>query len=293
MKSLVVGLGIGELYCRVLEKLGADVYTVDQNPDKLADFTSLDAALDWLGPLDTVNICTPNFTHYDLALKCRDRAKIVFVEKPGVKDSIEWLSLTKSKYTRYFLVKNNQYRDNINWIKSQVAKSNHVLLSWVNKDRIPHPGSWFTNKKLAFGGVSRDLFPHMLSFYLEFEPTAVWHDEMHLDYAQRWKLSDIASTSYGSVNVDGIYDVDDFVSCRINGKYSIVCDWRSNDDNEFIGIELTSFDGNKTRIPLGLCPEDAYQHMIDTAFNNYNDISYWATQNIQDLWIHKTLEKIR
>ena len=44
--------------------------------------------------------------------------------------------------------------------------------------------------------------------------------------------------------------------------------------------------------PLGLCPEDAYEKMVDTALDNlYNDI-YWREQFSRDVWIHKQLELI-
>ena len=64
-RSLIVGMGIGQLYKSVLEKLGHEVITVDQDIGKGADFDSVDKALLVHGLFDTAHICTPNFTHFE------------------------------------------------------------------------------------------------------------------------------------------------------------------------------------------------------------------------------------
>ena len=45
MKSLVIGLGIGNLYTTVLKQIGATVFTVDQDKNKSPDFTTISDAL--------------------------------------------------------------------------------------------------------------------------------------------------------------------------------------------------------------------------------------------------------
>ena len=85
MKSLVIGMGIGQLYKTVLEELGHEVITVDQDPAKAADFYDYGFAFAAHGHFDTVHVCTPNFTHVNLARHAGvHRAGIVFVEKPGL-----------------------------------------------------------------------------------------------------------------------------------------------------------------------------------------------------------------
>jgi len=63
------------------------------------------------------------------------------------------------------MVKNNQYRQEIKEFQRLAESSDTVYVRWNSANRIPNPGSWFTTKKLSFGGVSRDLMPHMLSYY--------------------------------------------------------------------------------------------------------------------------------
>ena len=67
--SLIVGMGIGNLYATVLNNLGHGVITVDSNPTKGADFLTVDAAIAECRMFDTVHICTPNFTHEEIARK--------------------------------------------------------------------------------------------------------------------------------------------------------------------------------------------------------------------------------
>ena len=40
---------------------------------------------------------------------------------------------------------------------------------------------------------------------------------------------------------------------------------------------------------LGLCPEDAYKRMIETAISNIANKEFWANELKQDLWIHEMI----
>ena len=68
MKSLVVGLSFGQLYKDVLLKMGHEVITVDNDPNKQADFLELTTALATHSPFDTAHICVPNYLHYKTCL---------------------------------------------------------------------------------------------------------------------------------------------------------------------------------------------------------------------------------
>jgi hypothetical protein len=57
MKSLIVGMGIGQLYRDIYQQLGHDIVTVDQDVSKSADFQDIDSALALHGVFDTVHIC--------------------------------------------------------------------------------------------------------------------------------------------------------------------------------------------------------------------------------------------
>ena len=293
--SLIVGMGIGNLYATVLNNLGHGVITVDSDPNKKADFETVDAAIVACRLFDTVHICTPNFTHFDLATKVAKCSNMVFIEKPGVSTSRIWETLVKTfPHTRFMMVKNNQWRDNIKDLVKLTQESKSVEIRWHNKDRVPNPGTWFTTKKLAFGGVSRDLMPHLLSLFMVLEPYYQTSRQISSIAMQNWLLEDVSNTDYGTVNLNGTYDVDD--SCRLEyvchkRTWTLDANWRTlgEDDRAII---FTMPDDSQVRVELGLCPEDAYQTMIQDAVLSQHEAIFWKKQLTQDLWIHQQIETL-
>ena len=240
---------------------------------------------------DATFICTPNHTHEQIAYFVAKHSKIVFVEKPGVKTAHDWQILCDSyPKTKFIMVKNNQYREELPFFKAIANVSNTVNINWINYNRVPNPGSWFTNRHYSFGGVSRDLMPHLLSWIAAIYPTT-YHDCNFLKFEkeQRWKLEDLLDTTYGTVVPDGMYDVDDYVKIELSvGKvhYNLTANWRSleRDDQSIVFI------GDRERqFELGLCPVSAYKTMIETAFENISNPEWWKDQLDQDLWIHNML----
>jgi predicted dehydrogenase len=291
--SLVVGMGIGNLYAAVLDDLGHGVITVDSDPGKGADFTNVDDAISKCRSFDTVHICTPNFTHIKIARKLAACSRIVFIEKPGVATSDAWKQLVADyPKTRFVMVKNNQYRTEIEQFKELAKQSSTVYLKWNNCNRIPNPGSWFTDKSLAFGGVSRDLIPHMLSYYCVLSDYTKGN-KLYAMAVQRNELKDIDSTDYGVINYDGVYNVDDFCEMEFsngNTKYILTANWRTLSPSD-IGISFV-INGETIKFELGLCPESAYKQMIYEAVENLNNDTYWQEQLAQDIWIHKQIENL-
>ncbi len=290
-KSLIIGMGIGQLYKTVLTNLGHEVITVDSDISKGADLPNVEAALYAHAPFDTVHICTPNFTHESIARKVAGVSSIIFVEKPGLETRASWEKLLNDfPRTRFMMVKNNMWRNNISDLQKLASEAKSVNIQWIRKNCIPHPGSWFTTKKLAFGGVSRDLMPHLLSWFIALNPK--WDKEQvtKQEALQCHKLENIDSTEYGAVNPNGTYDVDDRCHISFGDKWMLVADWRnmSKDDSS---IEFVMEDDNVTRFELGWCPEDAYQSMIADAITNINDYEFWLNQIKQDLWIHDKIEQ--
>jgi predicted dehydrogenase len=285
-------MGIGQLYKTVLEKLGHKVVTVDSDPSKGADFDSVDVAIINYGLFDTVHICTPNFTHFELAAKVAPYSKIVFIEKPGVATSATWIKLvTEFKQTRFMMVKNNMWRSNIAELKELAITAKTVQVRWVRKNCIPSPGSWFTTKKLSFGGVSRDLMPHLLSLYVAMNPN--WkHDTVSGQTAmQCWELKDIESTDYGVVNPNGVYDVDDMCVINFENKWRCAANWRSIDEEDS-SIEFIMQNNSIERFELGWCPEEAYHNMIVDAITNIDNYEFWLKQFDIDTWIHERIENL-
>ena len=288
MRALIVGMGIGELYKSIYERKLWDVVTVDQN--KPADYWDIEEVP---GEFDVVHICTPNWTHGHIARTIADRCKILFVEKPGLRTSEHWEALVHTfPNTRFAMVKNNQFRHNVAELYITARKSDEIVLNWHNYNRVPNPGSWFTDKSRAWGGVSRDLLPHLLSWVQVFQSD---YQDLNLYSAskhQHYTLETVGSTDYGVVDPHGIYDVDDTADILLHNDwhfYTCTASWK-NPVGDKINIEFYKQKDLIHTEPLGLCPENAYEKMVDTAIDNlYND-RYWSEQFARDVWIHKQLE---
>ena len=289
MRSLIVGMGFGSaVYAPVLKSLKHEVITLD--PVRPANFTSIEDLLEVYEHFDTVNITTPNYTHEPIARQLADYSDIIFVEKPGVINSSNWSKLIEDfPDTRFMMVKNNQYRVSISQFRTLSRSAEKVTICWENNNRIPNPGSWFTTKELAFGGVSRDLMPHLLSYYTiltDYQVGTVTHSLSK----QRYNLSDLTNTDYGTIDKEGIFDVDDMCEIRFNNKnteYHLTADWKSNN-----GLDLVYIDFDGVRYDLGLCPEIAYKEMINQTIKNKNNDEFWQNQYEQDMWIHRQIENL-
>lgn len=294
MKSLVIGMGIGQLYKSILTAEGHTVVTVDRDAAKDADFTELSEAINKHSFFDTVHVCTPNFTHVEICDVVASVSRVVFVEKPGAETANDWISLVeRHPNTRITMVKNNQWRTDFFNLAHKAKKSNTIRLNWINKNRVPNPGSWFTNKELAFGGVSRDLLPHLLSFVSAFDVNFANAEVTHKHSQQRWTLDTLTDTEYGAVNKNGVYNVDDRAEIVLTcgGKtYILTADWKDDvEDNRSLTFEM---DNSTYRYELGLCPEDAYLNMILTCFKNLNNSAFWQQQLKHDIWIHDMMETV-
>lgn len=294
-KTLIVGMGFGNaVYVPVYQELNFEIVTVDTL--KPADFVTVDAALAAHDHFTTVHICTPNYTHENIARKVADKSSIIFVEKPGVIDHFAWANLVKDfiDTTKFLMVKNNQYRDEISRFDYLLSESTKVILNWTNKNRIPSPGSWFTTKELSFGGVSRDLIPHMLSYFTVL--TDYFNSsKQHVVANQNYTLDNITSTDYGVIDPTGIYDVDDQCSFKFvdaNGiDWDMNASWK-NDQPDDSSISFILLSGKIVKFELGLCPVSAYKTMITTAIDNLNNDKFWKDQYEQDMWIHRQVSPI-
>ena len=291
-RSLIIGMGIGNLYKDVLTKLGHKVVTVDHDTSKGADFDSVDKALLVHGLFDTAHICTPNFTHFEIAARVAPHSKIVFIEKPGVATSNTWAKLvTEFTQTRFIMIKNNMWRSNIAELAELASRAKTVKIRWIRKNCIPSPGSWFTTKKLAFGGVSRDLMPHLLSLYVAMNPDWKRETVSGQTAMQCWELKDINSTDYGVVNPNGTYDVDDMCVINFGNKWRCAANWRSQDEEDS-SIAFVMPNNEIERFDLGWCPEEAYHNMIVDAVDNMDNSDFWLKQYAVDMWIHERIENL-
>jgi predicted dehydrogenase len=275
MKALLAGFGgIGKnVYYPELKNLGYDV--------DILDAYAADVHYNDIGQIgnayDLGVVCTPNFTHESIAAHL---AKVgtsrIFVEKPGVVNHNAWTKLNSEfPKTQFHVVKNNLYRDDYGQTL-ELANEKELIgldVTWYNKNRIPNPGSWFTNKNLAFGGVSRDLMPHLYCFaakILTFERFS----RISLDCLakQRWNLNQISNTDYGVVTPNGVYNVDDFATAEGLDKISIrlTASWKEGYDKQ--SVTLFFKDGSTYEWEFGLCPAEAYGIMLqDTTSSRFMD----------------------
>ena len=286
--ALIVGLGIGSLYYKIYEELGWNIVTVDLNGEgNYLELSELPKDINF----NTAHICTPNFTHESLTQELLDKHQVdvLFVEKPGVEDSRRWEKLVQQyRSSRIMMVKNNMWRKDLKEYIDIAAKAEFVVLSWENRMRIPHPGSWFTTKKLAYGGVSRDLMPHLLSMYILLNPN--WEtDKLEVRFsAQNHLLENITETEYGDIYSNGVYDVDDECRFVFSNKWTLQAHW-ANERLDNRCIDFLNWDGDNIHYNLGLCPEEAYKEMIVDATSQLANDEFWIRQHKIDKWIHNKL----
>ena len=287
-RALIVGMGIGQLYVRVLTELGVDIETVDIDPEKNSTYNNVEEVEK---EYDVALVCTPNHTHESIARSLANKSKCVLVEKPGVESPEKWEKLVADfPDTRFVMIKNNLWRENLSEMLNGAHNAKSIRLNWINKDRVPHPGSWFTNKSLSYGGVSVDLMPHLLSIY-----TALcldWqNDTFTFEKKQRYQIADLTSSDYGEVNPDGVYDVDDYCQIVFKSGWTLTADWKSQNKDDR-AIYFKNLDESETSIELGLCPESAYKSFIKNVLMSINDDMYWDHQYKVDMKIHQILKEM-
>ena len=264
MRALLVGLGgIGaNVYLPQLIKLGYTVTTVDQNVS-LANYKSVEEVE---GEFHIAIICTPNFTHEHIARTLARFCRTIFIEKPGL-PSAESMQKLQNSYTdvKFIMCKNNLYRGSYGALDALLGKDirpTKIEVSWLNADRIPSPGSWFTNRQLAWGGVALDLFPHLYCHLSKIVPLTDIEYVNHTK-TQQWKLEELDSTNYGNVHRDGVYDVSDYAEEHWlwhNTPIVIRAGWKTGVDDQSVRVHT---EDSTYEWRFGLCPDDAYGNMIE------------------------------
>lgn len=284
MKALLAGFGgIGaNVYYPELIKLGYEVFILDA-ATQTANYRDVMQITD---AFDLAVICTPNFTHSKIAERLAyTGTKRIFIEKPGVEDSFGWRNLCETyPDTKFHMVKNNMYRESFGEIFNHTDKELIAVdINWLNDNRIPNPGSWFTTKATAFGGISRDLMPHLYCFAIKlFGLTAMKDAKIEQACYQRWDLSSISSTDYGNVFPHGTYDVDDnaLVATKIgNVSLRMNASWKEGYNKQ--SITLFFRDGTTYEWDFGLCPAEAYGMMLKDTTDTFE----------MDMQIHEFLER--
>ena len=214
----------------------------------------------------------------------------MLIEKPGLPSADMWSALCEENpKTKFVMCKNNMYRNNLGAVqkwRDSNEKPLRIEINWLNKNRVPNPGGWSTNKTIARGGVALDLFPHLYTQLINLTPLDSLERGGH-SMAQQWQLSDLMDGSdYGNINMDGVYNVCDYAeeSWIMNGVTPITlrASWKAGYDDQSIKVITAD---SEYIWHFGLCPDYAYGEMIHKAMTeDYNMHRYF------DEWIHKQLE---
>lgn len=121
---------------------------------------------------EAIVLATPNYTHKDFILRTIRQGKWIMCEKPIVLSQKEMFEIIEEAGdNRRLLVPAfvNRFRFDIHLFKKEIrtiGKIRCIKAKWIRKNGIPRPGSWFTNKRLAGGGVLIDLGPHIIDICL-------------------------------------------------------------------------------------------------------------------------------
>lgn len=300
MNVLIIGLGIGQVYKEQLEQDANFIVTVDANPKLNPCFVSVDQAVNYVKTdagcrvYDIGIICTPNFTHKEIAYQIAPICNVVVVEKPGLRTAEEWIELCATfPNTKILMAKNNMYRPQNRFLKDaanpQLVNLEKIEITWDNKNRVPKPGTWFTTKELAWGGVSRDLMPHLIHMAENLGGPINASDVRSVNKRQNWQLEDLTGSEYGSIIHDGVYDVDDFACFTVGKNFDIEClaNWKNGWEDKR-NIKFLYKDGSVLTYDFGLCSNYVYGDMIKE-FVDMDHYDYQRQMNL-DIRVHEILE---
>lgn len=275
-RAVVVGLGMGQQYVQWFEQLGYTVTTVDTDPSKQADHSDFEFIFDDWYRQNIIYIGTPNFTHEPIARQLASHAEILLVEKPGFKSYSNWMRFVSDfPRTGIMMVKNNQYRPETELWREMADRSDRVNVVWERADGIPS-SPWFVNPKQSYGGVSRDLMPHMLSYFTNFA-----------DYSHSREVSRRKEDLVG-VGVDTYCILEYTAANDKKTAWTLITNWQT-DEYDSAHIEFV-IDGHSHIYDLGAwCPSEPYLDMIRTCVKNIDNNKFWNEQYAQDIWIQKQI----
>src|SRR5579863_4553579 len=120
--------------------------------------------------IDAVTIALPNHLHAPVAIEALKARKHVLLEKPMAMNAKEAIKIADmaSKMRRTLMVAQHFRFNRQTQMARQIVQRGdlgdiyHARCFWTRRNGIPRIGSWFTQKKLAGGGVIYDLGVHVL-----------------------------------------------------------------------------------------------------------------------------------
>ena len=174
--------------------------------------------------IEAVSICTPNKMHSTITIDFLRAGKHVLCEKPAARTLSEAKAMQDAQHETGKILNIgvvNRFNANVNRLR-EIIKSGelgeiyHVYVSFRAHRSIPGLGGAFTDKSIAGGGVLIDWGVHYLDIvmYCMDDPkvktvSAKTYSKLGVDmknyvYESMW--------SEETKDLDGVYDVDDFVT---------------------------------------------------------------------------------
>lgn len=223
----------------------------------LVDFPNAEIYTDYKemianAPIDSVDICTPNYLHAPVAIAAMEAGKHVFSEKPDATkpEDVMAMKATAEKTGKTLMVmRNNRYVPTSAFARKYIQEGNAGEIyvghcGWQRRRGIPGKGGWFTDKEKSGGGPLIDLGVHMidLALWMMGNPTPVAvSGSVYSKFAGN-NLSDSENSNFGEAKNDGVYNVEDlsmgFVRLDNGATLTIECSWASNVQKERRFVEL-------------------------------------------------------
>ena len=212
--------------------------------------------------IDAISVCTPNNMHAQISIDALNASKQVLCEKPSARTYAEAVKMQEAQEktgNRLSIGVVNRFNARVRKIKELIDKGElgeiyHVYVSFRAERSIPGLGGAFTTKEIAGGGVLIDWGVHYLDIvmYCLSDPAVktvsgrgfckLAKNMKEYEYKEMW--------AENTKNLDGVYDVDDFVTGFIRTAGSTITlngAWAQN-----IGVTETYIDfiGAKAGIRL-------------------------------------------
>lgn len=141
-------------------------WKIDKTYDDLQAF--------WDSGVEAVIIASPNDTHVHYTIEALKRGIHVLCEKPvafHASDIEKIKQVSKEHNTLYIPGFVNRWREDVQKLyqmiqEKRIGKIEKMEAGWLRKAGVPRPGTWFTNRELAGGGVLTDLGSHIVDICL-------------------------------------------------------------------------------------------------------------------------------
>lgn len=228
--------------------------------------------------IDAISVCTPNLMHSVITIDALRAGKHVLCEKPAARVLSEALKMQKVQHETgkvlnigvvcRFHAAVNEVRRRI--MAGELGEVYHVFVSFRDHRSIPGIGGDFTTKAVSGGGVLIDWGVHRIDqvMYCLGDP-----DPVSVSASAYSKLGcDIKNYKYREMwsedtkNLDGTYDVDDYISAFIRTKSADITlegSWAQNIDKV---EQYLDFLGTKAGIRLKYCGDFTIYGVRDGEF---------------------------